>query len=197
MDCYSRRSWALNDDGQVMVTRGFHKRACAVVLVNKVKNPIKLAREMLVRGEKDGSGGGDQGGDAGGAQGHCCLGGETVERLAKDWGLEMVKEKYFWTRKRWDEHLRGLHESAEERTLKQYLPCSEHDIGWDGEAYLPQGTVGCVALDRYANICVATSTLSFRSKCFLIFTVVRVVRHVVKAICSRDVCHSSNLSPET
>ena len=147
-----------------MVTGGFHKRACAVVLVNKVKNPIKLAREMLVRGEKDGSGGGDQEGDAGGAQGHCCLGGETVEQLAKDWGLEMVKESYFWTRKRWDEHQRGLHESAEERTLKQYLPCSEQDVGWDGEAYLPQGTVGCVALDRYDKICVATSTGGLTNK---------------------------------
>ena len=161
---YSRRSWALNDDGQVMVTGGFHKRACAVVLVNKVKNPIKLAREMLVRGEKDNSGGGDQGSDAGGAQGHCCLGGETVEKLAKDWGLEMVDEDYFWTRKRWDEHKRGLHESVVERNLKQYSPCSEQDIEWDGEAYLPQGTVGCVALDRYDKICVATSTGGLTNK---------------------------------
>ena len=147
-----------------MVTGGFPKRACAVVLVNKVKNPIKLAREMLVRGEKDDSGGGDQGGDAGGAQGHCCLGGETVEKLAKDWGLEMVKEDYFWTRKRWDEHKRGLHESVDERALKRDLPCSEQDIGWDGEAYLPQGTVGCVALDRYGKICVATSTGGLTNK---------------------------------
>ena len=114
-----------------MVTRGFHKRASAVVLVNKVENPIKLAREMLVRGEKDDSGGDDQWGDAGGAQGHCCLGGETVEKLAKYWGLEMVNENYFWTSKRWDEHKRGLHESVDERTLKQYLPCSEQDIGWE------------------------------------------------------------------
>ena len=57
-----------------MVTRGFHKRACAVVLVNKVKNPIKLAREMLVRGGEDGSNDGDLSGGAEGAQGHCCLG---------------------------------------------------------------------------------------------------------------------------
>ena len=110
-----------------MVNGGFHKRACAVVLVNKVKKPIKLAREMLVRGEKDGSGGGDQRGDAGGAQGHCCLGGETVEKLAKDWGMEMVHENYFWTRKRWDEHKRGLHESVDERTPEHNLPCSEQD----------------------------------------------------------------------
>lgn len=147
-----------------MVTRGFHKRACAVVLVKKVKNPIKLAREMLVRGEKDGSGGGDQRGDAGGAQGHCCLGGETVEKLAEDWGLEMVEESYFWTRKRWDEHKRGLHESVDERTLEQYLPFPEQNIGWDGQAYLPQGTVGCVALDRYGTMCVATSTGGLTNK---------------------------------
>ena len=270
-----------------MVTRGFHKRACAVVLVNRVKNPIQLAREMLVRGEKDGSGG------AGGAQGHCCLGGRTVERLAKDWGLEMVDESYFWTRKRWDEHKRGLQESEEEKTLRRDMdvwPCSadsfsfllglaileapgsqatvpeisewllnkarwraepqhvlqsrisvelnrkseshhtlyqslgagryfvkqqtqqnetrgpeqywtiapekvslfvkareeryalhnecgehkdgtfrwplfpEQDTEWDGQAYLPQGTVGCVALDKYGTICVATSTGGLTNK---------------------------------
>ena len=134
----------VNDRDQVMVTRGFNKRACAVVLVDKVKNPIKLAREMLVRGGKDGSVDGDLSGDAGGAQGHCCLGGATVEKLAKNWGLEMVDETYFWTRKRWDEHKRGLRESQDER--------------WDGEAYLPQGTVGCIALDQYGTMCVATST---------------------------------------
>lgn len=276
-----------------MVTRDFHKRACAVVLINKVKNPIKLAREMLVRGEKDGSGGRDPSGGAGGAQGHCCLGGETVEKLAEDWGLEMVDESYFWTKKRWDEHRRGLHESEDEGTLRQnvdvwpyssesitflvglailqapgsratvsqisewlskkaawrvgtqhmweirvpselkreseshhvlhqYLgkgnyfveqepqenkscgsepywtiapdkvsqfieakdeECRLHkkdeehlegkcrwpfnldqDSGWDGQAYLPQGTVGCVALDRYGTMCVATSTGGLTNK---------------------------------
>ena len=271
-----------------MVTRGFNKRACAVVLVNRVKNPIKLAREMLVRGDEDSSGGG-----ARGAQGHCCLGGETVEKLAEDWGLEMVDESYFWTRKRWDEHKRGLHESENDRALRQsrdIWPYSadsfsllvglailqapgcratvseisewlsnkavwrakpqhvlqsriyaelnkedgsyhtldqfwgrdrsfvkqrpqenqtcglepywtiasdklalfakardeayalhnkvqecqddksrwplfpEQDSGWDGQAYLPQGTVGCVALDKYGTICVATSTGGLTNK---------------------------------
>ena len=104
-----------------MVTRGFHKRACAVVLVNKVKNPIKLAREMLVRGDRDGLSDDDLSGGAGGAQGHCCLGGKTVEKLAKDWGLEMADESYFWTRKRWDQHKRGLHESDVERAMRQNM----------------------------------------------------------------------------
>ena len=264
-----------------MVTRDFSKRACAVVLVNRVKNPIRLAREMLVRGEKDSSGSG-----ARGAQGHCCLGGETVERLAKDWGLEMVDESYFWTRKRWDEHKRGLHESENDRgsgQTRDVWPYStdsfsflvglailqapgcwatvleisewlskkeawrgepehvlqsriyaelneeaqffrkvryfvkqrtqgdqthgsepywtiasdkvalfvkardeeyaihdkvekrqddksrwplfpEQDSGWDGQVYLTQGTVGCVALDKYGTMCVATSTGGLTNK---------------------------------
>ena len=287
------RKWTLNDRVQVMVTRGFHKRACAVVLINRVKHPIKLAREMLVRGEKDSSVGSDVSGDAGGAQGHCCLGGETVQRLAKEWGLEMVDESYFWTKKRWDEHERGLQKSKIKRNLRQkpnfhpnsvdsytllvglailqapdcratvsmisewlskkaawpagsqnlwrsyvsgelkgeseshhllhqylekgswfvqqhhqqnetrgsepywtiapdevsrfvkardegYALHNEHeehqedqrrgplfpeqDSGWDGEAYLPQGTVGCVALDQYGTICVATSTGGLTNK---------------------------------
>lgn len=147
-----------------MVTRNFHKRACAVVLVNKVKNPIKLAREMLVRGEKDGSGDSAQSGGAGGAQGHCCLGGETVEKLARHWGLEMVDESYFWTRRRWDEHKRGLHEDKEQRTLSVDSLFLKEDGGWDGQAYLPQGTVGCVALDQYGEMCVATSTGGLTNK---------------------------------
>lgn len=164
---YSQGTWTLNDRGQVMVTRDFRKRACAVVLINKVKNPIKLAREMLVRGEEDGSGVGDLSGGAGGAQGHCCLGGETVENLAKVWGLEMVKESYFWTRGRWDEHKRGLHKSKDERILRRKIEMplfTEQDSGWDGQAYLPQGTVGCVALDQYGTMCVATSTGGLTNK---------------------------------
>lgn len=150
-----------------MVTRGFHKRACSVVLINKVKNPIRLAREMLVRGDKDSSASGDV---SGGAQGHCCLGGDTVQKLAEDWGLEMVDESYFRTRRRWDEHKRGLHESKDERMLTHqdnecHLPLlSEQDSGWDGQAYLPQGTVGCVALDQYGTMCVATSTGGLTNK---------------------------------
>ena len=140
------------DELQVMVSRGYHKRACGVVLVKTVKNPIKLAREMLVRGETDGSGvrtagqSSNPSGGAGGAQGHCCLGGETVEELADEWGLEMVDENYFWTKKRWDEHKRGLHGDSRP------------------QEYLPQGTVGCVVLDKYGTLCTATSTGGLTNK---------------------------------
>ncbi|OTA31372.1 hypothetical protein BTJ68_07673 [Hortaea werneckii EXF-2000] len=67
--------------------------------VRRVKNPILLAKEMLERGNED---------DGGGAQGHVQLEGETCEELAREWGLELVRPSYFWTRKRWDEHRWGL-----------------------------------------------------------------------------------------
>ncbi|KAL6714497.1 hypothetical protein ACLMJK_007922 [Lecanora helva] len=154
--------------GAVMVSRGYRKRACGVVLVKRVKNPIKLAREMLVRGETDGSGGGNGGGGdpsggAGGAQGHCCLGGETVEKLAEEWGLDMVDESYFWTKKRWDEHRRGLNGNTAIDEARTPV-FDESKTGWDGKEYLPQGTVGCVALDRYGTLCVATSTGGLTNK---------------------------------
>ncbi|KAL9131671.1 MAG: hypothetical protein Q9217_000482, partial [Psora testacea] len=159
-----------------MTTRNYHKRACGVVLLKHVKNPIKLAREMLIRGQTDGSGGhngggsGDPAGGSGGAQGHCCLGGETAERLAREWRLEMVDENYFKTKKRWDEHRRGLKDAnragqgasgyiPEEVTLKNLI-----SSGWDVHPYLPQGTVGCVALDQHGTICVATSTGGLTNK---------------------------------
>lgn len=129
-----------------MVTRGYRKRACGIVLVKRVRNPIKLAREMLVRGESGG---------AGGAQGHSCLGGETVERLAKEWGLDMVEESYFWTKRRWDEHKRGLQKSRAQ--------CGDEEEG-RREEYLPQGTVGCVAMDQYGVMAVATSTGGLTNK---------------------------------
>ncbi|KAA6413383.1 MAG: hypothetical protein FRX48_03129 [Lasallia pustulata] len=40
----------------------------------------------------------------------------------------------------------------------------EEDGGWDGREYLPQGTVGCVALDQYGALCVATSTGGLTNK---------------------------------
>ena len=98
----------------MMVTHPYRKRYCAVVLLSHVKHPIKFVREMLIRGEHDGSsdddsgGEGDPAGGSSGAQGHSCLSGDGAEKLAKEWGLEMVEPKYFWTRKRWEQHRKGL-----------------------------------------------------------------------------------------
>lgn len=149
-----------------MVSRGHRKRGVGATLLKRVRNPIKLAREMLIRGEDDGSGGGNGGdggdpsGGRGGAQGHVFLSGGTVEDLAEGWGLEMVEEGWHWTRKRWEEHKRGLEgEGVEGEDFG-----SVGDLGWDGREYLPQGTVGCVCLDGEGTLCVATSTGGLTNK---------------------------------
>ncbi|MCJ1351014.1 MAG: hypothetical protein MMC33_000996 [Icmadophila ericetorum] len=172
-------------EASVMVSRGYRKRGVGVSLLKRVKSPIKLAREMLIRGETDGNpNGGNNGGDSGdpaggsgGAQGHCFLSGETVEGLAKEWGLEMVDEKYFWTKKRWEEHKAGLGKEGENIPdwdemgkkdgsgwLENKDGETDGDIDWNGHDYLPQGTVGCVCLDQTGTLCVATSTGGLTNK---------------------------------
>jgi len=145
------------------------------MLLSRVKNPIKLAREMLIRGDEIGGGG---------AQGHSQLSGEEAERLAREWGCEMVDPEYFWTRRRWEEHLRGLERENEGKgkdvaVIAEFhdpFPCDgrrgkerdekekDGNPHWNGKEYLPQGTVGAVVLDRYGTICVATSTGGLTNK---------------------------------
>ncbi|KAJ9640349.1 hypothetical protein H2199_005888 [Coniosporium tulheliwenetii] len=62
-------------EASIMVSNGYRKRGVGCMMLRRVKNPIKLAREMLVRGEEEGGGGG---------QGHCQLSGEYVEGLARE-----------------------------------------------------------------------------------------------------------------
>jgi L-asparaginase len=164
------RSGTIELEASVMVTRGSRKRGVGVMGVTKVRNPILLAKEMLLRGEDE---------DGGGAQGHCQLTGDVCERLAGEWGLEMVEEGYFWTRKRWEEHRKGLGESCERGEFEkrkreagsgeggeevegyEYLT---NDPSWNGIDFLPQGTVGCVVLDSTGTLCVATSTGGITNK---------------------------------
>ncbi|KAL8727642.1 MAG: hypothetical protein Q9181_005625, partial [Wetmoreana brouardii] len=167
----------------------YHKRTCSVALLAHIKNPILLAKETLIRGNHDLSPhthpspnnnghSEDSSGPAGGAQGHCFLSGPAAEELGRQWGLAMVEERYFWTRRRWEQHRRGLerhrpphdhHHSGEEeegeldeRDKEGYW--SDDEPRWDGNEYLPQGTVGCVVLDSYGDLCVATSTGGLTNK---------------------------------
>lgn len=152
-------------EASVMVSNGYRKRGVGCMMLRRVKNPIKLAREMLVRGEEEGGGGG---------QGHCQLSGEYLEELAREWGLEMVEPGYFWTRKRWEQHLKGLkegsgqlpdcHGSGVHETVPVPVKAAEGDPSWDGKEYLPQGTVGAVVLDSFGTVCVATSTGGMTNK---------------------------------
>ena len=168
-------------EASVMVSRGYRKRGVGVMNVTKAKNPIQLAREMLMRGELK---------DGGGAQGHSQLQGQICNDLTERWGLETVKPSYFWTKRRWDEHRKGLGKECDDETYQKHkrradkkveeedealdMPetrCEDADtaievdeLGWDGKEYLPQGTVGAVVLDDSGALCVATSTGGLTNK---------------------------------
>ncbi|KAF2211620.1 hypothetical protein CERZMDRAFT_42993 [Cercospora zeae-maydis SCOH1-5] len=147
-------------EASVMVSTGSRKRGVGVMKVRQAKSPIKLAREMLVRGEED---------DGGGARGHNQLEGEMCDRLNHAWGLESVKPSYFWTRRRWDEHRVGLERadgvaSLAETESSQVDGQNVDDPSWNGNDYLPQGTVGAVVLDSSGVLCVATSTGGLTNK---------------------------------
>ncbi|KAL5378130.1 hypothetical protein PMIN02_011326 [Paraphaeosphaeria minitans] len=136
----------------IMVSNGYRKRGIGCMMLQHVKNPIKLARELLLRGEKDG-------GD--GSQDHCQYSGAFVEGLAEKWGLDIVDPSYFFTQQRWDEHSRGLEEEAKQ--TEAGLPIDEMS-DWEKANYIPLGTCGAVVLDRFGTICVATSTGGLTNK---------------------------------
>ena len=134
-------------EASIMVSNGYRKRGVGCSLLRRVKNPIKLAKEMLVRGEEvDGGGGG----------GHCQLSGEALEALAEKWGLELVDPSYFWTKERWDQHKKGL----EREKRRELSACST----WDPIEYVPQGTVGAVVLDSTGTIATCASTGGLTNK---------------------------------
>ncbi|RWQ91164.1 putative asparaginase, partial [Paecilomyces variotii] len=58
---------------------------------------------------------------------------------------QFAPDEWFWTQKRWDEHMRGLKGIKEDITMSQ-------------------GTVGCVCLDQWGNLAVATSTGGLTNK---------------------------------
>ncbi|KAK0103526.1 hypothetical protein ONS95_005547 [Cadophora gregata] len=141
-------------EASIMVSKGKKKRGTGVMGLTRIKNPIKLAREMLLRGEED-LYGEDPERRSTGAQGHCQLHKFSAEKLAEDWGLEMVDPSYFYTKTRWEQHLKGLKKEVEE----------EGGVAtWDEKDFFPQGTCGAVALDAEGVICAATSTGGMTNK---------------------------------
>ncbi|KAF2139382.1 uncharacterized protein K452DRAFT_289932 [Aplosporella prunicola CBS 121167] len=154
-------------EASVMVSRGHHKRGAGCMLIKHVKNPILLAKELLLRGDAV---------DDGGAGAHCQLAGAEVEKLARAWGLDMVEQEYFFTQRRWKEHLRGLerekapptptntYDNDDKTTLLTAPASTSTDPTYDPTRYLPQGTVGAVVLDSSGTICAATSTGGLTNK---------------------------------
>ncbi|KAL2870464.1 isoaspartyl peptidase/L-asparaginase, partial [Aspergillus lucknowensis] len=130
------------------------KRGAGVICIRNVRHPIQLARELLFRTGQDERGNPVDIDDGGGGM-HCQLSGPYVEDLARSWGLEFKPDEWFWTERRWQEHRRGLGEEDDTDTI----PRAE-----GGHTYPSQGTVGCVCLDQWGDLAVATSTGGLTNK---------------------------------
>jgi L-asparaginase / beta-aspartyl-peptidase len=106
--------------------------AGAVATLKHVKSPISLARLVMEK------------------SGHVMMDGEGAEVFAKDNGIELVDQKYFFTQERWE-------------ALQKIKAAEKHRAAGDGKAFLitdqdRHGTVGAVARDRDGNLAAATST---------------------------------------
>ncbi|KAI2633396.1 L-asparaginase precursor [Xylaria nigripes] len=150
-------------EASVMVSRGFAKRGVGVTGLRTIKNPILLAKAMLEHGDEDLGKSAldaleceadDTDLDVPSAQGHTLLHGKSAEILARRYGLETVDPSYFFTQKRWDEHIRGLEREKQGQGV----------ASWSVDEYIPQGTCGAVALDGNGVVCAATSTGGLTNK---------------------------------
>lgn len=119
--------------------------AGAVAGVDRVKNPITLARAVMEKSE------------------HVMMVGDGAEKFAAEQKIELVDPKYFWTKPRWDALQRIL--KAEQEKEKSVKP-SMSTMPFTREPYNKFGTVGAVALDKNGNLAAGTSTGGMTNKRF-------------------------------
>ncbi|MEZ5106944.1 MAG: isoaspartyl peptidase/L-asparaginase [Draconibacterium sp.] len=110
------------------IMEGKNLNAGAVTGVRNIKNPITAAREVMIHSE------------------HVFLSGKGASEFAKKQGLEMVPNKYFYTKSRY-ESLKQLQMQERAREQKDNM-----------------GTVGCAVLDKKGNLCAGTSTGGMTNK---------------------------------
>jgi L-asparaginase / beta-aspartyl-peptidase len=123
-----RRDGSARLDASVM--NGADRRAGAVCLMTRAKNPVLVARAVLERGQE------------------VLLAAEDADHFAEAIGLEICPPEYFITDYRREQLERlGEHEPM----------ALDHDLGPPGAD--PEGqTVGAVALDASGHLAAATST---------------------------------------
>ncbi len=117
--------------------------AGAVAGLNRVKNPISLARAVMERSP------------------HVMMSGEGAQKFAAEQKIELVPEKYFWTQHRWD----ALQQILKEEKEKAANPAKKAGFLTHSEAPTNRfGTVGAVALDRNGDLAAGTSTGGMTNK---------------------------------
>jgi L-asparaginase / beta-aspartyl-peptidase len=107
---------------------GYTLRAGAVAGVQRVKNPILLARAVMEQSS------------------HVMLSGAGAEAFAQSIGMPLVDPSYFRTEERWQQLQKALKEDAAKQPHA------------DVETAKHFGTVGAVALDMQGHLAAGTST---------------------------------------
>src|SRR5688500_11756863 len=102
--------------------------AGAVAAVQRVKNPISLARLVMEKSP------------------HVMMVGAGAEEFARSQGVKLVSPHYFWTERRWRSYEAAKARADSGRT--SVAPVEERKFG----------TVGAVALDKAGNLAAGTST---------------------------------------
>ena len=110
------------------IMEGKTLNAGAVAGVRDIKNPINAAYEVMENSE------------------HVMLSGKGASEFAKQQGLEIVPNKYFYTERRY-QSLQSLLKREREHTQNDNT-----------------GTVGCAVLDTHGNLCAGTSTGGMTNK---------------------------------
>lgn len=114
--------------------------AGAAAGLRHVKNPITLARAVMEKSP------------------HVMMTGDGAEKFAKEKGIDIVDEKYFFTQDRWDSLQRILKQEKEKSQEKKVSAIVAE------EPYNKFGTVGAIALDKSGNLAAGTSTGGMTNK---------------------------------
>ena len=116
---------------------GATRKAGAVALLRRIKNPIDLARLVMEKST------------------HILLAGDAAEAFATAHGMGFVDKDYFFTEYRWEQLQEAL---AKERSIAAEHTRLDHSV--EGKT----GTIGAVALDRHGNLAAATSSGGMTNK---------------------------------
>lgn len=145
----------LNHEGacelDASIMDGSGRQAGAIAGVQHIKNPITLARDVMLRSD------------------HVMLAGRGAERFAEQLGYELVPNTYFQTQRRRDQLDRALEAEGRERSAHGHPADRLRFVSVDENDDLAErkfGTVGCAALDRHGNIAAGTSTGGLTNKKF-------------------------------
>jgi beta-aspartyl-peptidase (threonine type) len=115
-------------------------KAGAVANLRHIRNPITLARMLMEKSEHA---------VKSPRVGPLLMAGEGAETFAKENGIELVDQKYFFTQERWDalQKIKEAEKSGGSGEKKFIITDQDR-----------HGTVGAVALDQSGNLAAATST---------------------------------------